>query len=169
MKDTELVKDIKVENVEELESLFGRAYWIESEFEQSFQWQAYTALSEEYRDIVFRLSHDSEGHKAVLTDIIQNLNDVSMDRIKENQKQRDFQFKSNWQDSEIFTEILKYEFLVKDIYKRIKNHTSEELIKDIWDGKNLDEFFLTMKYLIEQEDKHVNLIKPHAGNIKRIR
>ncbi len=169
MDKPDLVKDIKVDDPDELESLLERAYWIEAEFEQSFQWEAYTTLSERHRDKIFRLSHDSQGHKTVLRKIIKNLDGVSMERIEKKASQKDFDFKPGWQDSEIFTEILKYEHLVKDIYTRIKDYTSEELIENIWEKDDPEEFFTTFKYLIEQEEEHVEIVKPEAGKISRIK
>lgn len=169
MDEPDFVKDIEVEDAEELESLLERAYWIEAEFEQSFQWEAYTNLSEKYRDKIFRLSHDSQGHKTILKKIIKNLDGVSLERIKKNARKEKFDIKPGWQDSEIFTEIFKYEQLVKDIYKRIERHTSPKLIDEIWKKENSEEFFKTFQYLIEQEEEHEDIVRPEAGKISRIR
>lgn len=169
MEEPDLVKDIKIKDVEELESLLERAYWIEAEFEQSFQWEAYTNLSEKYRDKIFRLSHNSQGHKNVLKKIIKNLEGVSLERIEKKTSQKEFEFKSGWQDSEIFTEILKYEYLVKDIYTRIREYTSEDLIEEVWKKDDPEEFFKTFSYLIKQEEEHEEIVKAEAGKISRIK
>lgn len=72
-------------------------------------------------------------------------------------------------DSEIFTEILKYEYLAKDIYTRIREYTSEDLIEEVWKKDDPEEFFTTFKYLIEQEEEHEEIVKPEAGKISRIK
>lgn len=169
MEDLDLTKDIEITDIDELKSLLDRAYWIEGEFEQSFQWEAYSHIQEKHRDLIFKLSHDSQGHKSLLKKLINNIDGISIEDVENSKTGKEFQYRPRWEDSEVFGELLKYEFLAKDIYSRIKEHTSEKLIDDIWMGDNSEEFFKAMEYLIEEEQKHIDLVRPHAGSIQRIK
>ncbi len=164
-----LEQNIKVRDLDELKSLLSRAYWIETEFELGFQWEAYSSLDEEHRDLIFQLSHDSYAHKGVLKKVIKNIDGITIDEIKATLKRKEFEFKPGWTDSEVFSEILKYDSLAKDIYLRIKNYTSEELVDEVWKGEDTEMFFRSMTYLIKEEEKHIDMLKSKARKVGRIR
>ena len=58
--------EIVINDIDELESLISRAFWLEGEFEQMILWDAYMTVDEKYRNIIFGLAHDSERHKITL-------------------------------------------------------------------------------------------------------
>ena len=75
--------------------------------------------------------------------------------------------KGKW-DEEILTELLKNEYLALDVYTKLHMYTDKEFIEKIWKGKNPNQFFKNMEFLINEEKKHINLLTPLAGKIERI-
>lgn len=70
-------------------------------------------------------------------------------------------------DEEIFTQMLRYELLALDIYTKLHNLTNKEFLKKFWKGKNIDEYYNKLKWLIKEEERHRDLIKPLAGKVAR--
>ena len=94
-------------------------------------------------------------------DINKNLKDLNLDK-------KQFNFKGKT-DEEIFSELLKNEYLVLDIYSKLDRLTDNNLINVFWLGENPDDYFKNLNWLIEQEKQHIKLIKPYASdNIDRI-
>ena len=57
----------KIDNIDELKSFLTRAYWIESQFENSMLWMGYIEVKDnELKDILFQMTRDSENHKNTL-------------------------------------------------------------------------------------------------------
>jgi len=61
----EITEKIEITDLDELGLLIGKAYWIESQFELSIQWEAYMSVKEKYKDVLFKIAHDSAGHKSL--------------------------------------------------------------------------------------------------------
>jgi hypothetical protein len=159
---------IEINNIEELSSLLGKAYWMESQLELVGQWEAYmVAKKDKYRDILFRISHDSEGHKILLRRIASNIEDLDLEKALEKQKEKKFDFR-RLHDEEIIAELLKNEMIVLDIYEKLKSFTGKEFIERIWKGTRAQDFYEDLNWLIAQERAHVGLLKPFAGRIERI-
>ncbi len=162
--------DIVIEDIEELESLLSRAYWIEEDFEQMALWDGFTSVDEKYRDILFRLSHDSEKHKIMLKKVIKNIKGIDMESIKQNTKESNrSKVKRSMIDEDLLGEISKNDTLALEIYTNNHKYTSREFINDVWLGESDDDFFKTFRTLIDQEKKHINLLKPYVGKLTRIR
>jgi hypothetical protein len=65
-------------------SLLGKAYWLETQFENIMQWQAYMSVkNDSYRNMLFQLSHDSEKHKEIIVQLITHFEDVSTETLDE--------------------------------------------------------------------------------------
>ncbi|MEF8832649.1 MAG: hypothetical protein V5A66_03915 [Candidatus Thermoplasmatota archaeon] len=162
------LEEIEIRDVEELESLLARAYWIETGLEETLEWDAYTMVKEDNRDLIYKLSHDSQGHKGVIERFADKIDGVSKEALKEAGGRSTFKLTQGTQDSELFQELLKREKLVIDIYSRIKENTDDPLVDKIWSGDN-QEFFMNLQYLIDEEKKHIDMIEPKVGSIGRIR
>ncbi len=159
-------KDIIIEDIDELESLLARAYWIESEFEEVTQWEAYASVDDKYKDLLFELSHDSEGHKRELKSLISKLEGLDLETIKQNTRARDnVEFKKQTQDVEILYEVYKNDKLALDLYQKIHSKTSEEFIEEVWEGVDSDEFFETLSELIQDEKRHTAKLKQYAQKV----
>ena len=162
--------DFKITSRDEFLLFLGKAYWLETQFENIMQWEAYMTVKKDiYRNVLFQLSHDSEKHKEILKKFVTNLNDINTKKLKEQagMMKKEFNFKGKW-DEEILTELLKNEYLALDIYTKLYTYTDKDLIKKIWKGKDSELFFKQLKFLIKEEKKHINLLTPLAGKLERI-
>jgi len=162
--------DFKITAQDEFLSLLGKAYWLETQFENILQWQAYmTVKNENYRGALFTLSHDSEKHKMILTQLITNFEGITAETLERaaGMKQKDFDLKGKW-DEEIITELLKNEYLALDIYTKLFMYTDRNFLQNIWKGEKPDLFFKQLEYLMKEEKKHINLLTPLAGRLERI-
>jgi hypothetical protein len=161
---------IKIATQDEFLSLFGKAYWLETQFENIMQWQAYMSVkNDNYRNVLFQLSHDSSKHKGILTKLIKNLKDVTIKKLEDHagMTEKEFDFKGKW-DEEILTELLKNEYIALDIYNKLYTYTDKEFIKKICKNSDNKLFFKQLEFLINEEKKHINLLIPLAGKLERI-
>ncbi len=159
-------KKIIIEDIDELESLLARAYWIESEFEELTQWEAYASVDDKYKDLIFELSHDSERHKRQLKSLISNLEGLDMETIKQNTRVRDnVEFKKQTKDLEILYEVYKNDKLALDLYQKINSKSSEDFIEEVWKGMDPDQFFETLSELIQDEKRHTAKLKQYAQKV----
>lgn len=162
--------EFKIATRDEFLSLLGKAYWLETQFENIMQWQAYMTIKKDsYRNVLFQLSHDSEKHKDILTQLIKNFEDVTTKTLEEHagMMKKEFDLKGKW-DEEIITELLKNEYLALDIYTKLHLYTDKEFIQGMWKTSSPDQFFKHMEFLINEEKKHINLLTPLAGKLERI-
>lgn len=159
--------EIQIANIEELASILGRAYWIESEMELVIQWEAYMKLPEKFRDVLFRLSHDSATHKSYLKRLSSNLEKFDLNEATKSMQEKKFDFKGML-DEEIMSEILRYEILSLDLYEKLYQQSSMTFIYKIWKGEEPEDYFKMLYWLIEQEKEHIELVRPLTGKIERI-
>jgi len=151
-------------------SLLGKAYWLETQFENIMQWQAYMSVkNDSYRNVLFQLSHDSEKHKGILVQLITHFEDVTTEILDEHSGmfKKEFDLKGKW-DEEIITELLKNEYLALDVYTKLHSYTDKNFMKKMWKGTDSDLFFKQLEFLINEEKKHINLLTPLAGKLERI-
>ena len=160
--------DVKITDLSELCSLLGRLYWVESEMELMGQWDAYTEVGERYRDILFTLSHDSEKHKTRLENLFSKIDGCDTNTVLSRTEREKIELKGK-REEEILQEVLKYDQLALDLYRRVHSSVQRPLIRERWNGDDPDEFFRTLKWLIEEEKRHVALLKEHVGKPERIR
>jgi hypothetical protein len=162
-------REMRIITGNELNSLLGRAYWIETQFELIIQWKAYNEVSEELRDVLFVLSHDSEKHKMILQQLCDNLEGINPQQVTKDMAfdTRDFKFEGKLEE-EIALHIQKNEYLALDIYKKIRDFSDKELIKTLWQGDNPVWFFQQLDFLIKEEQKHISMVQPYIGKIERI-
>ena len=162
--------EFKITTQDEFLSLLGKAFWLETQFENMMQWQAYMSIKNDtYRNALFILSHDSEKHKELILKIIANFDGVSAKTLEEHagMQQKEFDMKGKW-DEEIITELLKNEYLALDVYTKLYLHTDKGFLKKIWTGEHSEEFFSHLEFLMKEEKKHINILTPLAGRLERI-
>ena len=160
---------LTITTVEELTSLLGRAYWMETQLELSMQWESYVSVRDELRDVLFRISHDSEQHKLLVKNLWEQLSDTSLEQILSelHLKGKTFELKGKW-DEEIINELMKNEHLAWDTYSKLFRYVDREFLASIWKGDNSEDFFKRLEYLIKEEEKHIALLKPYSGKLERI-
>jgi len=159
--------NIKIKSEKELFSLLERAYFYEEMLENDLDWDAFLFMGEKFRDVVFKLAHDSAGHKENIQGLADNLEGMVIGDLKEkiNVPQYNFQ---DLEDEEIVSKLYDLEVLMEDFYTNLYKHTSRKLIRDIWLGDNSEEFFQNIKFLIAQERTHQKLLEPYVKTIQRI-
>jgi len=155
---------IDISNKEELQLLFGKALWMESKLELALQWEAYMNMGEKYRDLLFTIAHDSESHSIVLREICSNIEGLDLQKEIEVFDSKEFDL-SKMIDEENFTQMLRYELLALDIYTKLNNLTNRKFLEKIWKGKNIDEYYNKLKWLVKEEERHRDLIKPLVGRV----
>lgn len=167
---SEIVDGMFITDIEELEAIIKRAFWVEHEFETMISWDAYTQIDENKKDILYKLASESERHKIKVKKLIKNLDGLDVKDIRKDMRERNFNLKKSAADSEIFTEVLKGDMLALDLYTKLNSYTTEELINDAWKGER-NEYYTILESLIKDEKKHINMLKPHVyiGKIQRIR
>jgi hypothetical protein len=162
--------EFKITTTDEFFSLLGKAYWLETQFENAMQWQAYMNVKNDtYRTALFQISHDSEKHKGILLGLVMHFDAITPETLEEHSgmKEKEFDLKGKW-DEEIITELLKNEHLTLDVYTKLHQHTDRVFIQKIWKGDNPELFFIQLEFLINEEKKHINLLTPLAGKLQRI-
>lgn len=158
---------IKISTIDELSSVLGRAYFVESQLELSIQWEAYMIVKNKYRDVLFTISHDSEIHKSMLKKMFDKIEGMDLDDALKEFKGKEFNPKG-LHDEEILTEVMKKELLALDVYKRLHDYSNHDFIKKIWKGRHHETYFKNLKWLMKQEERHIKLLKPYSGKIERI-
>ena len=161
---------LKIASFDELKSLLGKAYWLESQLELAMQWEAYMVFKkDEFREALFQISHDSENHKQILNNIFSKIEGLTPEEALEyvQLKGKEFDFNGKW-DEEIITELLKNENLVLDIYTKLHDFSDANYVKQIWNDENPDNFFKRLEFLISEEKKHIALLTPLAGKLERV-
>ena len=162
------MEKIEIRSLEALGMFLGRIYWMELEMETLIQWDVYVRTIEpELTNVLLRLSHDSISHKEKVKELASNLGDFDLDALSKMLKAVTFDF-SNMQVVEMFGEILKYEILAQDLYKKLKSSVPKDFVAEIWKGDDPVDFYRTLNMLVKAEQEHIDLVKPYAGRISRI-
>ncbi|MFO7991196.1 MAG: hypothetical protein R6U61_02750 [Thermoplasmata archaeon] len=161
--------EIVIDDIDEVASLLSRAYWFEEEFEQTTQWDGYYSMDEKYRDLIFQLSHESEGHKRQIKKIIKNLEGIELEDImKDASTKKNVEVTKSRYDEEVLGGIMKNDMLARDLYARLIKHVSKDLLEERWTGDDPEEFFKILAKLILDEKRHIDMVKPYVGKLERI-
>jgi len=155
---------LEIKDIEELQTLFDKAYMIESNFELTMEWDAYINSEEDFKNLLFDLAHDSELHRKQILELSKKIEGIN---IKEefDKKNPMFDF-SQMIDEAIFVKLIKYEKLALDLYTKIHNFTNKDFIKSHWNDDNYQEYFDKFNWLMEEEKKHIKLIRDLVGKIE---
>ena len=143
---------------DELALLLGKVYKIEAECERMIEWKMYMTFPEKLRDIVFQLAHDSEQHKQALIKMYEKFLNIDIAKFV-NQDDDGLLNITGLTEEEIVQKILHFDTLALDIYTKLKNYTSESLLDKVFVFGTQEEYFETMSWLVEEEKRHVALLK----------
>lgn len=155
---------VQINDIDELQTLFEKAYLIESNFELMMQWDAYLNAEEQNKNLLFTLSHDSEIHKKLVKELSTKIEGISLDKELDGTKPQ-FDF-GHMIDEAKFSQLIKYEELALDIYTKIHDLTNKDFLKEHWKGDDINEFYNKFKWLMEEEKKHAKLIRDLIGNME---
>ncbi len=135
-------REISISTIDELKLLLEKTYWIETKLENSSQWTAYIRVEDQkVRDVIYKISHDSEKHKTILKGIYSNIEGVDPEKaMKDAELDMEFDFK-NKMDDVIIKELLKNETIALDMYSKLFTYADRKFIREIWNGDNYEMFF----------------------------
>ena len=71
-------------------------------------------------------------------------------------------------DMEAIQKIVENDEMVKDLYTKIVESTDLKVVSDLFGEKNADCLHQTLKRMIEDETRHISMVKKIAGRIERI-
>ncbi|MDG6222802.1 MAG: hypothetical protein IAX21_04740 [Candidatus Bathyarchaeota archaeon] len=149
---------------EELQFLLHRALEIEKDFESISVWKCFVCIGSKYRPTVLTLARDSHNHRLDLEKLLKTLNlDPPTDEIPEGS----FNFEGML-DNEILQKIVENDQIVADLYAEVAKKTDPKLVAALLGDENVSIFYDLLKCLVEDENRHVNMVKSVTGDIVRV-
>ena len=138
-------------------------------FESVAQWEGYvTTKQNEFREVLFSLISDSEGHKRIvesLLDLVRATGKSTYTPVKP----REILFRGN-NDLEMMTQISKMEILMYNLYSDIRKAFAASETELLLNDKNDAESFLSaIDTLIQDEAKHMEMVSQYVRNVERLR
>ena len=142
---------------------------METGFESVAQWEGYvTTKQNEFREVLFSLISDSEGHKRIvesLLDLVRATGKSTYTPVKP----REILFRGN-NDLEMMTQISKMEILMYNLYSDIRKAFAASETEMLLNDKNDAESFLSaIDTLIQDEAKHMEMVSQYVRNVERLR
>ena len=144
--------------------LLNRAWEIEKNFESVASWKAYITVDSNYRKTLLPLLLDSEKHRVNLEKLMVELNF----KTPTNEKENLFTFKDKY-DSEILAEIVKQDEIARDLYTSILEKTDQKLLEEILRTNDATFFYQTLKQMVNDEKRHIEIVKNITPKINRIK
>jgi rubrerythrin len=149
---------------EELQFLLHRALEIEKDFESISVWKGFVSIGSKYRPTVLTLARDSHKHRLELEKLLKSLNlDAPNDEIPE----ETFDFEG-MMDMEILQKIVENDQIVADLYAELAKKTDPKLVAVLLGDENVSVFYDLLNRLVEDENRHVKMVKSVAGDIVRV-
>lgn len=149
---------------EELQFLLHRALEIEKDFESISVWKGFVSIGSKYRPTVLTLARDSHKHRLELEKLLKSLNlDGPTDEIPE----ETFDFEG-MMDMEILQKIVENDQIVADLYAELEKKTDPKLVAVLLGDENVSVFYDLLNRLVEDENRHVKMVKSVAGDIVRV-
>ena len=71
-------------------------------------------------------------------------------------------------DAETLQKIVEQDEIVADLYSELAENTDPKLVSVLFGGKSVDVFYQTLKRLVDDEKRHVRMVKALTGDIQRI-
>jgi rubrerythrin len=110
------------------------------------------------------LARDSHKHRLELEKLLKSLNlDAPTDEIPE----ETFDFEG-MMDMEILQRIVENDQIVADLYAELEKKTDPKLVAGLLGDENVSVFYDLFNRLVEDENRHVKMVKSVAGDIVRV-
>ncbi len=153
-----------ISNKGELQFLLHRALEIEKDFESISIWKGYVSISSKYRPTVLTLARESHEHRLELEKLLKTLGlDAPTDEIPE----QPFNFEGML-DVEVLQKIVENDQIAADLYAELAKKTDPKLVARLLGDENVSVFYDLLNGLVEDENRHVKLVKSVAGDIIRV-
>ena len=153
-----------ISSKDELQFLIHRAWEIEKKFESLSAWKSFVSMGSSNRLTVLTLARESHVHRLNLEKILKILGlDVPTNEIPE----VTFEFEGML-PSEMLLKIVEYDEMARDLYNHILENTNSQIISTLCRGKANEFFYKVLKQMIEDETKHICMVRKISGLIERI-
>ncbi|UCE91503.1 MAG: hypothetical protein JSV90_08925 [Methanobacteriota archaeon] len=158
-----------IKNGDELRSLLRKALEVEVGFESVALWEGYvTAKQDEFREVLFSLISDSEGHRRIVESLLDQVRATGSPSHAP-VKPREVTFRGN-DDLEMMTQISKMEMLMYNLYSDIKKaFVASETESLLNDQSDVESFLSAIDSLIQDEAKHMEMVSQYVRNVERLR
>ena len=110
------------------------------------------------------MARESYNHRLNLEKLLDTLNlEAPTDEIPEGV----FDF-AGMLDLEAIQKIVENDEMARDLYKKILEDTDPKLVSVLSGEANVDFFYQTLKRMIEDETRHISIVKKTSGRIERV-
>ena len=155
---------MSISTKEELQFLLHRALEIEKKFESISAWKGFVSVDSNYRKTVLVLARDSFQHRLDLEKLLKTLHlELPTDELPD--ETFDFQ---GMLASEILYKIVGQDEVAADLYSELVEKTDPELVASLSGTEDVSFFFEKLNRIVEDELRHVNMVKSISGNITRV-
>jgi hypothetical protein len=149
---------------EELQYLLHRAWEIEKKFESLSAWTSYISTESKYRSTVLILAQESYQHRLNLEKILKKLGlDAPTNEIPE----ISFDFNGLFY-SEILEKTVEYDDMARELYTQIFEKTDPKIVSFLIDGNDTAFFYDQLKQMIEDEIRHIGMVRRIVAKVQRI-
>ena len=153
-----------ISSKDELQFLIHRAWEIEKKFESLSAWKSFVSIGSSNRLTVLTLARESHVHRLNLEKLLKILGlDVPTNEIPE----ATFEFEGML-PSEMLLKIVEYDEMARDLYNHILENTNSQIISTLCRGKANEFYYKVLKQMIEDETKHICMVRKISGLIERI-
>ena len=149
---------------EELQFLLHRGWEIEKKFESLSAWQGFVSVGSDYRMTILTLATDSHKHRLNLEELLQKLDlEAPTNEIPE----VTFDF-DGMLDSEMLHKTIEQDEIARDLYVKIVDTIDLKTVSTLFGSENVEFFYQTLKRMVEDETRHISMVRKIAGHITRI-
>lgn len=153
-----------ISSKEELQFLIHRAWEIEKKFESLSAWKSFVSMGSSNRLTVLTLARESHAHRLNLEKLLKILGlEMPTNEIPE----VTFEFESVL-PSEMLSKIVEYDEMARDLYNHILENTNSQIISTLYRDKDNEFYYKVLKQMIEDETKHIRMVRKISSLIERI-
>ena len=126
--------------------------------------KGFVSVGQKFRSTVLTLARESYNHRLNLEKLLKTLN---LEDPTNEIPDQVFDF-SGMLDSEAIQKIVENDEIAKDLYTKIVECTDPKVVSALSGEKNVDFFYQTLKRMIEDETRHISMVRKSSGRIERI-
>ncbi len=153
-----------ISSKEELQFLIHRAWEIEKKFESLSAWKSFVSMGSSNRLTVLTLARESHAHRLNLEKLLKILGlEMPTNEIPE----VTFEFEGVL-PSEMLSKIVEYDEMARDLYNHILENTNSQIISTLYRDKDNEFYYKVLKQMIEDETKHIRMVRKISSLIERI-
>lgn len=147
--------EMRIDSKEEFYSTLQDLYCTEDCFEGMHSWVG-TVLSErKYKDILSELADDSSEHKKKLKELFSKMEGLE----PKEEDIESFDFEEGGDDEAILKTVLENDYSALYHYSLLKVTVDKELLTKMLDEEDVQDYYETLEYLIEEELRHIKMLR----------